>query len=53
MKTVLDPGSEAAIEFLTSLFKSGLDYSAMNTVLPVIDGIKFGEQPLVCWFLII
>ena len=31
MKTVLDPGLDAAIEFRTSLFKSGLGYSAMNT----------------------
>ena len=54
----LNPGLDQAIEFLTFLFESGLGYSALNTarsalstILPLFNGIKFGENPLVCWFL--
>ena len=55
----LNPGLDQAIEtFLTFLFESGLRYSALNTarsalstILPLFNGIKFGEHPLVCRFL--
>ena len=54
----LNPGLDQAIEFLTFLFESGLGYSALNTagsalstILPLFNGIKFGEHPLVCRFL--
>ena len=47
-----------AVEFLTFLFGSGLAYSALNTarsafsaILPLFNGIKFGEHPLVSRFL--
>ena len=46
------------IEFLNSLFRQGLGYSAINTVrsalssvINPVNGISFGEQPLVCRFL--
>ena len=49
---------EDGIEFLTSLFNSGLGYSAINTarsalsaVMKIIDNVSFGEHPLVCWFI--
>ena len=42
------------IEFIVSLYKAGLGYSAINTarsalssVLALKDGVKFGEHPLV------
>ena len=54
----LNPGLNGAIEFLTFLFESGLGYSALNTarsalsaILPLFNGIKFGEHPLVGRFL--
>ena len=50
--------TEDGIEFLTSLFKSGLGYSAVNTarsalsaVMKINDNISFGEHPLVCRFI--
>lgn len=52
---VFDPGIPNAIEFLSSLQKLGLSYSAINTarsalstILPCEGGITFGEHPLVC-----
>lgn len=49
---------EDGIEFLTSLFYSGLSYSTINkarsalsAVLTITDNISFGEHPLVCRFL--
>ena len=49
------PGIENAIEFLVSLYNSGLGYSAistarsaLSTVLILQNGRKFGEHPLVC-----
>ena len=49
---------EDGIEFLTSLFNSGLSYSAINTarsalsaVMAITDNVSFGEQPLVCRFI--
>ena len=54
----IEPGIENAIEFLVSLYNSGLGYSAMNTarsalstVLVLQSGIKFGEHPLVCRYM--
>ena len=45
------------MEFLISLFNSGLGYSALNTarsalsaVMKINDNINFGEHPLVCRF---
>ena len=56
--SLFNPGLDKAIEFLTSLFESGIGYSALNTarsalssILPLIDGVKFGEHPLTCRFL--
>jgi hypothetical protein len=53
-----NPGLDEAIEFLTLLFESGLGYSALNTarsalssILPLMEGVKFGEHPLVCRYL--
>ena len=50
--------TEDGIEFLTSLFNSGLSYSALNTarsalsaVMKINDNISFGEHPLVCRFI--
>ena len=52
------PGTGNAIEFLVSLYNSGLGYSAINTarsalstVLIMENGVKFGEQPLVCRYM--
>ena len=52
------PGIENAIEFLVSLYNSGLGYSAINTarsalstVLILQNGRKFGEHPLVCRYM--
>ena len=49
---------KGAIDFLTFLFESGLEYSAWNTatfalsaILPLFNGIKFGEDPLFSRFL--
>ena len=49
---------ENGIEFLTTLFDAGLGYSSINTarsalstILPIHDGHKFGEHPLVIRFL--
>ena len=51
---VFQPGVTNGIEFLVSLYKSGLGYSAINTarsalssILVLEDGVKFGEHPLV------
>ena len=51
---VFQPGVTNGIEFLVSLCKSGLGYSAINTarsalssILVLEDGVKFGEHPLV------
>ena len=51
---VFQPGITNGIEFLVSLYKSGLGYSAVNTarsvlssILVLTDGVKFGEHPLV------
>ena len=48
------PGITNGIEFIVSLYKSGLGYSAINTarsafssILVLEDGVKFEEQPLV------
>ena len=45
------------LDFLTTLFKSGVDYSSINSarsalsaVLPVTNSISFGKQPLVSKF---
>lgn len=50
--------TEDGIEFVTSLFNSGLGYSALNTarsalsaVMKINDIISFGEHPLVCRFI--
>ena len=55
---VFNPGVDNAIEFLSSLFQSGLGYSAINTarsalstILILDNGMKFGEHPLVCRFI--
>ena len=52
------PGIENAIEFLVSLYNSGLGYSAINTarsalstVLILQNGRNFGEHPLVCRYM--
>ena len=46
------PGVTQGVEFLVSLFRSGLGYSAVNTALSSTiilgDGSKFGERTLVC-----
>ena len=49
------PTITQAIEFLVSLYSSGLGYSAVNSarsalsaVIIMDDGSKFGEHPLVC-----
>ena len=49
-----EPGVENAIEFLVSLYISGLGYSAINTarsalatIIVMENGVKFGEHPLV------
>ena len=50
---VFQPGVTNGIEFLVSLYKSSLGYSAINTarsalssILVLEDGVKFGEHPL-------
>ena len=52
---VFRPGVNKGVEFLVSLFRSGLAYSAVNTarsalssIIILSDGSKFGEHPLVC-----
>ena len=52
---VFRPGVNQGVEFLVSLFRSGLGYSAVNTarsalssIIILSDGSKFGEHPLVC-----
>lgn len=53
----LQPGINDAIEFLVSLYDSGLGYSSLNTARSALslilnfDGIKFGEHPLVTRFM--
>lgn len=49
---------EDQIEFLTSLFNSGLSYSVINTarsalsaVMTITDNVSFGEHPTVCRFI--
>ncbi len=46
------------MEFLVSLYKSGLKYSAINTarsalstIIALDGGMKFGEHPLVCRYM--
>ena len=53
-----NPSVENVIEFLTKLFDSGLGYSSINTarsalssILPVYQGFKMGDHPLVSRFL--
>ncbi|XP_028392200.1 uncharacterized protein LOC114531256 [Dendronephthya gigantea] len=48
------PGVMHAVEFLGSLYASGLSYSAINTarsalstILPMENGVTFGDHPLV------
>ena len=55
---LFDPDLKHPIEFLVSLYKAGLGYSAINTarsalsnVLMSKDGFKFGEHPLVCRYM--
>ena len=52
---VCQPELNRAIEFLVSLYHSGLGYSAVSTarsalssIIILDNGLKFGEQPLVC-----
>ena len=52
---IFNASVDEAIEFLTFLLQSGLGYSALNTarsalslLLPVTDGIKFGEHSIIC-----
>ena len=52
---VFRPGINQGVEFLVTLFRSGLGYSAVNTarsalssIVTLNDGSKFGEHPLVC-----
>ena len=49
---IFEPGITNGIEFIVSLYKTGLGYSAINTVrsalssvLSLKDGVKFGEHP--------
>ena len=51
---VFQAGVNNGVEFLVSLYKSGLGYSAINTarsalssILVLQNGEKFGEHPLV------
>jgi len=51
---VFQPGVTNGIEFLVSLYTSGLGYSAINmarsalsSIFVLEDGVKFGEHPLV------
>ena len=51
---VFKPGLVNAIEFLVTLYKSGIGYSAINTarsalsnLITLENGMKFGEHPLV------
>ena len=53
-----EPGIENAVEFLVSLYTSGLGYSVINTarsavstVLVMENGVKFGEHPSVCRYM--
>ena len=53
-----EPGIENAIEFLVTLYSSGLGYSAINTARSALStllvsqsGVKFGEHPLVCRYM--
>ena len=55
---VFNPDLKDSIEFLVSLYKEGLGYSAINTarsalstILEYKDGCKFGEHPLVCRYM--
>ena len=55
---VFQPNISDAIEFLVSLYQSGLGYSALNTarsalssILVLGNGKKFGEHPLVTHFM--
>ena len=52
---VFRPCVTQGVEFLVSLFRSGLGYSVVNTACSVLssiitlgDGSKVGEHPLVC-----
>ena len=49
---VFRPGINQGVEFLVTLFRSGLGYSAVNTaryalssIVTLNDGSKFGEHP--------
>ena len=55
---VFRPGVTQGVEFLVSLFRSSLGYSAVNTarsalssIITLSDRSIFGEHPLVCRFL--
>ena len=55
---LFNPGLKHPIEFLVSLYKAGLGYSAINTarsalstILVCKDGFKFGEHPLGCRYM--
>ena len=55
---LFNPDLKHPIEFLVSLYKAGLGYSAINTarsalstILICKDGFKFGEHPLVCRYM--
>ena len=55
---LFNPDLKYPIEFLVSLYKIGLGYSAINTarlalstILICKDGYKFGEHPLVCRYM--
>ena len=55
---LFNPDLKYPIEFLVSLYKTGLGYSAINTarsalstILICRDGYKFGEHPLVCRYM--
>ena len=55
---VFKPSVESVIEFLMTIFSSSLGYSCSNTarsalssILPMFEGSKIGEHPLVSRFL--
>ena len=55
---VFNPTIEQCIEFLTSLFDSGLGFTAINTarsalssIITLSNGLSIGENPTICRFL--
>ena len=55
---LFNPDLKHPIEFLVSLYKTGLGYSAVNTARSALstvrhckDGCKFGDHPLVCRYM--